>query len=70
MVLAPPAHVYDPATNELILFGGVLDGKVYNDVEVLTNANGPGANPTWKTEVILRRIAKKVLQRYVKTATE
>jgi len=46
-----PSTVYDPGTNELILFGGL--SRVgpccisYNDVWVLSNANGLGGSPTW-----------------------
>jgi hypothetical protein len=43
------SSVYDPGTTEVIAFGGALDGSVYNDVEVLTNANGLGGKPTWET---------------------
>jgi len=46
--------VYDPATNRSILFGGVFqpDGGTpiytfYNDVWVLTEANGVGGSPQW-----------------------
>ena len=40
--------VYDPTTNVFILFGGSDDqGVFYNDVWVLTNANGTGGTPTW-----------------------
>jgi hypothetical protein len=44
--------VYDQATNRMILFGGgQFGGSVYstlfNDVWVLTNANGIGGTPTW-----------------------
>jgi hypothetical protein len=40
--------VYDPGTNELILFGGYNDaGTTYNDVWVLSNANGTGGTPVW-----------------------
>ncbi len=40
------ATVYDPATNELILFGG-YDGNYYNDTWVLSHANGTGGTPAW-----------------------
>jgi hypothetical protein len=52
----PPRTVhtaaYDPATNRMIVFGGqaYADGPspVYNDVWVLTNANGTGpVSPAW-----------------------
>jgi hypothetical protein len=39
--------VYDPASNKLILFGGNDQGTFYNDVWVLTNANGIGGSPVW-----------------------
>src|SRR4029077_17083912 len=47
----PPARfdhsaVYDPGTNSMIVFGGV-DGAIYNDVWVLSNANGSGGTPAW-----------------------
>ncbi len=39
---------YDSATNRLIVFGGTNGyGATYNDVWVLTNANGLGGTPTW-----------------------
>jgi hypothetical protein len=39
---------YDPGTNALILFGGFNDaGTNYNDVWVLSNANGMGGTPAW-----------------------
>ena len=40
--------VYDPATNRMIIFGGnSCFSPFYNDVWVLTNANGLGGTPTW-----------------------
>jgi len=40
--------VYDAADNEMIVFGGNNCGsKYYNDVWVLTNANGLGSTPAW-----------------------
>lgn len=42
--------VYDPSSNELILFAG-LDGQrfgIYSDVWVITNANGIGGYPAWE----------------------
>jgi hypothetical protein len=43
--------VYDPATNRMIVFGGVqISGSpytYYNDVWILTNANGLGGSPEW-----------------------
>jgi len=48
------AHMleYDPATNQAILFGGLIHGGTgphtfLNDVWVLTNANGLGGAPQW-----------------------
>jgi hypothetical protein len=46
-----PSAVFDPLTNRLILFGGIaVTGSCcnsYNDVWVLTNANGLGGTPSW-----------------------
>ena len=40
--------VYDPGSNELIIFGGYTDaGAWLNDVWVLSNANGTGGTPVW-----------------------
>jgi hypothetical protein len=40
--------VYDPTSNEFILFGGASgSGTDFNDVWVLSNANGSGGTPTW-----------------------
>jgi hypothetical protein len=50
---APPvrwshAAVYDPGSNRMIVFGGNGCFEAdYNDVWVLTNANGLGGTPTW-----------------------
>ncbi len=42
------ATVYNPATNRMILFGGGrVDGGFFNDVWVLSNANGLGGSPSW-----------------------
>jgi hypothetical protein len=39
---------YDSSSNRLIVFGGTNgSGVMYNDVWVLTNANGLGGTPTW-----------------------
>jgi len=42
---------YDPATNRMIVFGGnncfTAGAQFYNDVWVLTNANGLGGTPAW-----------------------
>ncbi len=42
---------YDPGTNRMIVFGGTSQdfGNLtgYNDVWVLTNADGTGGTPTW-----------------------
>jgi hypothetical protein len=41
--------VYDPTTNSMIVFGGNNCAKSYfNDVWVLSNANGEGGTPAWK----------------------
>lgn len=40
--------VYDAATNRMIVFGGFSPGLAeYNDVWVLTNADGTGGTPAW-----------------------
>jgi hypothetical protein len=46
--------VYDPATNRMVIFGGVnflsispYDFTYYNDIWILTNANGLGGTPAW-----------------------
>jgi hypothetical protein len=40
---------YDPTTHSMILFGGNNCSKTYfNDVWVLSNADGIGGTPTWK----------------------
>ena len=45
--------VYDPVTNRMIVFGGAAILSVplhfhhYNDVWILTNANGLGGTPEW-----------------------
>ena len=42
--------VYDPGSNRMIVFGGnncFTAGSYYNDVWVLTNANGLGGAPVW-----------------------
>ena len=40
--------VYDPATNRLIIFGGTnCSGTYYNDVWILSNADGSTATPSW-----------------------
>lgn len=52
---APPARaantaVYDSSTNSMIIFGGQNGGGAcggYNDVWVLSNANGLSGTPTW-----------------------
>ncbi|HET9401300.1 MAG TPA: kelch repeat-containing protein, partial [Candidatus Acidoferrales bacterium] len=39
---------YDPGSNTLIVFGGIgPGGTLFNDVWVLSNANGQGGTPTW-----------------------
>ena len=50
-----PSSVYDPISNRLIMFGGCTGGtggcnfsvQAFNDVWVLTNANGSGGVPAW-----------------------
>lgn len=55
---APPTRsfqsaIYDSANNRMVIFGGGVLGTcgyfctLYNDVWVLTNANGFGGTPTW-----------------------
>jgi hypothetical protein len=40
--------VYDPNTNRMMIFGGLTSGfSLFNDVWVLTNANGLGGTPAW-----------------------
>jgi len=43
--------VYDPTSNRMIVFGGnncsTVGGQYYNDVWVLSNANGLGGTPVW-----------------------
>jgi uncharacterized protein (TIGR03437 family) len=43
--------VYDPTTNSMIVFGGsncLTNGsQLYNDVWILSNANGMGGTPAW-----------------------
>lgn len=45
------AAIYDQATNRMILFGGAQSSSTsftfFNDVWVLTNANGLGGTPQW-----------------------
>ncbi len=41
------AAVYDPATNSMILFGGDAGSPIFNDVWVLSHANGSGGTPGW-----------------------
>src|SRR5205823_3179462 len=47
--LARYAHsaVYDSLSNRMVVFGGFNDGQTFNDVWVLTNANGNGGAPEW-----------------------
>lgn len=44
---ADPTIQYDPATNQLFLFGGGDGTQSFNDVWVLSNANGLGGTPHW-----------------------
>jgi fructose-specific component phosphotransferase system IIB-like protein len=40
--------VYDPNTNKMIVFGGNnCDGTYYNDIWILSNADGSTATPSW-----------------------
>jgi hypothetical protein len=39
--------IYDPTSNHLTLFGGIVSNTLYNDAWVLTNANGIGGTPAW-----------------------
>ena len=39
--------VYDPTSNEVILFGGECANTPLSDVWILHNANGRGGTPTW-----------------------
>ena len=40
--------VYDPTTNRLMIFGGAgKDAEMFNDIWVLTNANGLGGRAKW-----------------------
>ncbi len=40
--------VYDPNTNKMIVFGGNnCDGTYYNDLWILSNADGSTATPSW-----------------------
>jgi hypothetical protein len=43
------AAVYDSLSNRMLVFGGIVAqlGPIFNDVWVLTNANGTGGNPKW-----------------------
>lgn len=42
------ASVYDPSTNSMIVFGGSdCASGLFNDVWVLSNANGLGGTPVW-----------------------
>ena len=43
-----PSSVYDPGSNRMIVFGGNdCFSTSYNDVWVLSNANGLGGTPSW-----------------------
>ena len=43
--------VYDASGNRMIVFGGSDDTTYYNDVWVLSNANGLGGTPGWTNTV-------------------
>ena len=40
-------RVYDSTSNELVVFGGNNGSTYFNDVWVLSNANGSGGSPAW-----------------------
>ncbi|MCE7980699.1 MAG: tandem-95 repeat protein [Caldilinea sp. CFX5] len=44
---APAAAVYDPHTNRLLVIAGRAGATAYNDVWILTNANGLDGTPQW-----------------------
>jgi hypothetical protein len=59
--------VYDSRSNEFILFGGIGNGSIlFNDVWVLSNANGSGGTPTWTQ---LSPMGTPPPVRYIHTAT-
>jgi hypothetical protein len=39
--------IYDPATNEMVIFGGGTASGAVNEAWALSNANGIGGTPTW-----------------------
>jgi pimeloyl-ACP methyl ester carboxylesterase len=39
--------IYDPSTNRMIIFGGSGSSGTFNDLWILSNANGLGGTPTW-----------------------
>ena len=43
--------VYDAASNRMVMFGGYNGTTYYNDVWVLSNANGLGGTPGWTNTV-------------------
>lgn len=57
---ANQAAVYDSTSNKMIIFGGqngCCNPQVtFDDVWVLTNANGLGGTPTWTTDPQLQRL--------------
>ncbi len=42
-----PTVVYDDTNNRMMIFGGVNGSTTFNDVWVLSNANGLGGTPAW-----------------------
>jgi hypothetical protein len=60
-------QVYDPATNRLTIFGGANGSMFFNDVWVLTNADGSGA-PAWTQLFPLSSIGGPPCKREVPSA--
>ncbi len=44
---AGASAIYDSFSNRMIVFGGRCNTTLYNDVWVLSNANGSGGTPAW-----------------------
>ncbi len=51
--------VYDPKTNEMIIFGGDDATGFLNDSWILFNANGLGGTPSWLNELTTGLPAKR-----------
>jgi hypothetical protein len=66
---AAPRLSYDPVNNRVIMFSGQngsgYGGAVYNDVWVLTNANGLGGTPQW-TQIVY---SMPLIGQYLATTT-